>query len=71
MVFAVAFVNGSAQHDISVVICMRRVNTKLSPRVSTDLFHLTGTHHVTASILGDLRELILGHQYKGARVVLP
>ena len=27
---------------------MRRVDTKLSPLVSTDLFHLTGTHHVTA-----------------------
>ena len=27
---------------------MRRVDTKLSPLVSTDLFHLTGTRHVTA-----------------------
>ena len=25
-----------------------RVDTKLSPFVSTDLFHLTGTRHVTA-----------------------
>ena len=27
---------------------MRRVDTKLSPLVSTDLFHPTGTRHVTA-----------------------